>query len=261
MQPDLLMLLSPKNIVIFAIIFTRISGMIMSAPLFSTFPIPIQVKIWLTALVSFILFPIISSTLPFSVPASFPELSIYLLREFGVGFMIGFIANLIFAAVQIGGEFISIQIGISMSQILNPETGLSTPVLAQIYIIFVAFVFMALNAHQWLFAAVYRSFKTFPPGLDFVFTGSVVEHIVRLSGEMFAIAISMILPIFCVMFVAEVLMGFMSKMMPQMNIFMVAIPLKVYLGLILMLMFISPTATYLANTIESYLKGIVEMMI
>lgn len=261
MQPDLLTLLSPKNIVVFALIFTRVSGMIMSAPLFSTFPIPVQLKIWLVALVSFILFPIISSTTPFAVPSALPELIIYLMREFGVGFMIGFLANLIFVAVQIGGEFISIQIGISMSQILNPETGTSTPVLAQIYIIFIAFIFMAVNAHQWLFAAVYRSFKTFPPGLDFLFTGPVVEHVLKLTAEMFVIAISMILPIFCVMFVAEVLMGFMSKMMPQMNIFMVAIPLKVYLGLILILMFISPTATYLANTIESFLKGIVEMML
>ena len=55
-------------------------------------------------------------------------------------------------------------------------------------------------------------------------------------------------------------MGFMSKMMPQMNIFMVAIPFKIYIGVILILMFISPTATYLSNTIQSYFQGIVEMM-
>ena len=87
-----------------------------------------------------------------------------------------------------------------------------------------------------------------------------MENILHLSGQMFFIAISMILPVFCVMFVSEVLMGFMSKMMPQMNIFMVAIPFKIYIGVILILMFISPTATYLSNTIQSYFQGIVEMM-
>ena len=260
MQPDLLTLLSPKNIVIFVIIFTRIGGMIASAPLFSHYPMPEQVKIWLSALVAFILFPMISSTIHIVMPTDFPGLFIYLLREFAVGFMIGFIMNLIFAAVQIAGEFISIQIGISMSQMLDPVTGASSPILSQMFIILASFVFLALNAHQWLFAAIYKSYTAFPPGLDFVFTGGVVENILHLSGQMFFIAISMILPVFCVMFVSEVLMGFMSKMMPQMNIFMVAIPFKIYIGVILILMFISPTATYLSNTIQSYFQGIVEMM-
>ena len=135
-----------------------------------------------------------------------------------------------------------------------------TNALSQMFIILASFVFLALNAHQWLFAAIYKSYTAFPPGLDFVFTGGVVENILHLSGQMFFIAISMILPVFCVMFVSEVLMGFMSKMMPQMNIFMVAIPFKIYIGVILILMFISPTATYLSNTIQSYFQGIVEMM-
>lgn len=260
MQPDLMTLLSPKNIVVFVIIFTRIGGLLASAPLFSTYPIPAQVKIWLGALIAFIMFPIVSSTVNFIVPTDFAQLLIYLLREFGVGFMIGFLANLLFAAVQIGGEFISIQIGISMSQILDPVTGTNSPILSQMYIILASFVFLALNAHQWLFAALFKSFQAFPPGLEFLFTGGVVQHILHMSGQMFAIAIGMILPVFCVMFVSEVLMGFMSKMMPQMNIFMVAIPLKIYLGMILILMFLSPTVTYLSNVIQSYLQGIIEMM-
>lgn len=235
--------------------------MIVSAPLFSTYPIPQQVKIWLCALVAFIMFPIISATSSFTVPSDFPGLLIYLLREFGVGFIIGFCANFIFAAVQMAGEFISIQIGISMSQILDPTTGNSSPVLAQMFVILASFVFLALNAHQWLFAAVYKSYSAFPPGMEFLFTGGIVEHILHLSGQMFFIAISMILPIFCVMLVSEVLMGFMSKMMPQMNIFMVAIPLKIYIGMILILMFLSPMVSYLANVIQSCLQGIVEMMV
>lgn len=260
MQPDLLTLLSPANIIVFVMIFTRLGGMLASAPLFSTYPIPAQVKIWLAALVAFIMFPIVYSTINFAVPTGFPDLLIYLLREFGVGFMIGFLANLIFAAIQMGGEFLSLQIGLSMSQILDPVTGNSTPILSEMYVILASFVFLALNAHQWLFAAVFQSFKAFPPGLEFLFTGEIVQHILHMSGQMFFIAVSMILPIFCVMFVSEVLMGFMSKMMPQMNIFMVAIPLKIYMGMILILMFLSPTVSYLANMIQTYLSGIIEMM-
>lgn len=261
MQPDLLTLLSPKNIVIFVIIFTRISGLIMSAPLFSTYPIPQQVKIWFIALVSFILFPIISATTGFDIPLSIPGLIVYLLREFAIGFVIGFVANFIFAAVQMGGEFVSMQIGLSMSQVLDPVSGNNLQIVSQFYMFITTMVFLGLNAHQWLFHALYQSYKTFPPGLDFVFTPTLVSQVLHMSAEMFAISISMILPIFCVMFVSEVLMGFMSKMMPQMNIFMVAIPLKVYVGFILILMFLSPTVTYLINIIEQYLKNLFEIFV
>ena len=259
MQPDLLTLLSPKNIVIFVIILTRISGLIMSAPLFSTYPIPQQVKVWLCALVAFILFPMVASTGHFAVPQSIPELAIYLLREFSIGYVIGFCASFLFAAVQIGGEFISIQIGVSMSQVLDPATGESTQILSQMYTYLATMVFVGLNAHQWLFAAIYRSFQVFPPGIEYIFTGNIVSQVLHMSSEMFVIGISMILPIFCVMFVSEVLMGFMSKMMPQMNIFMVAIPLKIYIGIVLILMFLSPTVSYLIAVTQNYLKGILNL--
>ena len=259
MQPDLLTLLSPKNIVIFVIIFTRVSGMLVSAPLFSTYPIPQQIKIWLAALVAFIMFPIVANTATLVVPASIPEMVVFLFREFAIGFTIGFVASFIFSAVQMGGEFVSMQIGLSMSQILDPTTGNSVQIVSQLYLLIATMVFIGIGAHQWLFTAIFQSYHAFPPGIEFVFGTEVVRHVIMASAQMFAISISMILPIFCVMFVSEVLMGFMSKMMPQMNIFMVAIPLKVYIGFILILIFLSPTVSYLITVIESYLKSIVEI--
>lgn len=261
MQPNLLTLLSPANIVIFVIIFTRISGMLFSMPLISTYPIPQQIKIWLCALVAFIMFPMVAAGAHFAVPQSIPELAIYLFREFTIGYIIGFCASFLFAAVQIGGEFVSIQMGISMSQVLDPSTGEQTQVISQMYSYLATMVFIGLNAHQWLFAAVYKSFVTFPPGTEYVFTSNLVSQVLHMSASIFSIGISMILPIFCVMFVSEVLMGFMSKMMPQMNIFMVAIPLKIYVGLVLMLMFLSPTVTYLITVTQTYIKGILNIFV
>lgn len=261
MQPDLLTLLSPSNIIIFVIVFTRISGMVFSMPLISTYPIPQQVKIWLCAIVAFILFPMVAANTSFIIPQSMPELMIYLFREFAIGYIIGFCASFLFTAVQIGGEFVSIQVGISMSQVLDPTTGQNTQILSQMYSYMAAMVFVGLNAHQWLFAALYKSFQVLPPGTDYLFTGNMVSQVLHMSASMFSIGISMILPIFCVMFVSEVLMGFMSKMMPQMNIFMVAIPLKIYVGIMLMLMFLSPTVTYLITVTQNYLKGILNLFV
>lgn len=261
MQPDLLTLLSPSNIIIFVLIFTRLSGMIFSMPLISTYPIPQQIKIWLCAIVAFILFPMVAASSSLAVPSSMPELLVFMFREFAIGYIIGFCATFLFAAVQVGGEFVSIQIGISMSQVLDPTTGEQTQVLSQFYTYIATLVFIGLNAHQWLFAALYKSFQAFPLSSEWILSGGLVSHVLHMSSSIFSIGISMVLPIFCVMFISEVLMGFMSKMMPQMNIFMVAIPLKIYVGIVLILIFLSPTITYLSMVIEKYLKGIMEILI
>ena len=143
-----------------------------------------------------------------------------------------------------------------MSQVLDPTTGENTQVLSQLYSYVTAMVFVMLNAHQWLFAAIYKSFQAFPLSTEWIFTGGLTSPILHMSASMFSIGISMTLPIFCVMFVSEVLMGFMSKMMPQMNIFMVSLPLKIYLGLLLSLIFMRPMAEYMGVIIEQFLTKI-----
>ena len=88
-------LFSTANIILFMAIFTRLSGLFTSAPLFSTYPIPAQVKIWLAASIAFILFPIVQANSHFVAPTSVPALTLILFKEFLIGFAIGFCANII----------------------------------------------------------------------------------------------------------------------------------------------------------------------
>lgn len=135
--------------------------MIFSMPLISTYPIPEQVKIWLGALVSFILFPMVAAHSGFVVPQSMPELLLYLFREFAIGYIIGFCATFLFAAVQIGGEFVSIQVGISMSQVLDPTTGESTQILSQMYTYLAAMVLWGLMPTSGFLLRYTRVFRLF----------------------------------------------------------------------------------------------------
>ena len=83
-------LFSTANIILFMAIFTRLSGLFASAPLFSTYPIPAQVKVWLAALIAFILFPIVQYNTTFVVPTNVPALSLILFKEFLIGYAIRF---------------------------------------------------------------------------------------------------------------------------------------------------------------------------
>lgn len=249
-------LFSVGNIVLFMAILTRLSGLFLSAPLFSTYPIPNQVKIWLSATIAFILFPIIQANTSFEVPNSVPALSLILFKEFLIGYAIGYCANIMFAGIELGVNTFTIQMGLSADQALNPTSGGNSPVLTQAYTYLASMIFIGLGAHRWLFAAIYNSFKSMPVGYTFNFTSGMVEQIVVISGQLFSLALGIAIPIFGVLFITDVLLGFTSKMMPQMNIFMVSLPLKIYLGLLLSLMFMRPMAEHMAVVIEQFLTKI-----
>lgn len=229
----------------------------MSAPLLSTYPIPMQVKIWLAAVIAFILFPIVQANTNFVAPNSVPVLTVVLFKEFMIGYAIGFCANILFIGIELGVNTFTIQMGLSADQALNPTSGGNSPVITQAFTYLASMMFIALSAHQWLFAAIYNSFKSFPIGFTFSFSASLVEQIVIVTGQIFSIGLSIALPIFGILFITDVLLGFTSKMMPQMNIFMVSLPLKIYLGLLLSLMFMRPMAEQMISIIGQFLTKIV----
>ena len=235
-------LFSVGNIILFMAILTRLSGLFASAPLFSTYPIPMQVKIWRAASIAFILFPIVQHNTQFVVPNSVPALTLILFKEFLIGFAMGFCANIIFVGIELGVNMFAIQMGISADQALNPSSGGNSPVITQAYTYLASMLFIIIGAHQWLFSAIYNSFKTMPVGYGFAFSPEIIGEIVRMTSQLFSIGLSIALPIFGVLFITDILLGFTSKMMPQMNIFMVSIPLKIYLGLLLSLIFVRPMA-------------------
>ena len=238
-------------------ILTRLSGLFASAPLFSTYPIPQQVKIWLAALIAFILFPIIQANTHFAVPNSAPALTIILFKEFLTGFAIGYCANILFIGIELGVNTFAIQMGLSADQALNPTSGGSSPVITQAYTYLASMLFIGLGAHQWLFSAIYNSFKSMPVGYTVTFSPQIFEQILIVTGHVFSVGLGIAIPIFSVLFITDVLLGFTSKMMPQMNIFMVSMPLKIYLGLLLSLIFMRPMAEHIAVITEQFLTRIV----
>ncbi len=246
-------LFSTTNIILFMAIFTRLSGLLVSAPLFSTYPIPAQVKIWLAAIIAFILFPVVQVNTQFAVPNSVPMLTLILFKEFTIGYVIGFCANIIFVGIELGVNTFTIQMGLSADQALNPTSGGNSPVITQAFTYLASMTFIALGAHQWLFSAIYNSFKSMPVGYVFTTSPGFIEQIVIITSQIFSVGLGVALPIFGVLFITDVLLGFTSKMMPQMNIFMVSLPLKIYLGLLLSLIFMRPLAERMALIIEQFL--------
>ena len=148
-------LFSVSNIILFMAIFTRLSGLFASAPVFSTYPIPTQIKIWLAASIAFILFPMVKASSGVVVPTAVPELTLILIKEFLIGFAIGYCANVILIGVEMGANMFSTQMGLSISSALDPLSGSSSPVLTQAFVLLAGMIFLCVNGHHLLFCLTY----------------------------------------------------------------------------------------------------------
>ncbi|MCQ2790089.1 MAG: flagellar biosynthetic protein FliR [bacterium] len=257
---DLLTLLSPRNLIIFVIIFTRLSGFAKSAPLLSTFPIPMQVKTWFMATVAFLLFPILMHQVTFPTPTTIPELSFVLIKEFIIGYSIGFIANIVFVATEIAAELVSMQMGLTAAQAMNPATGDTSPVLGQAYTLIISMVFLSINAFGFLFAAIYKTFEIFPPSYQVVLAPQFTHNFIQVTSQIFTIGFTIALPLFSVLLISDILLGFTAKMMPRMNIFTVALPVKIWIGLGLLSMLLPQLYTTIKSIFEKYLTGIITIL-
>jgi len=254
---NLNVLFSIGNIILFMAIFTRISGLFRSAPLFSTYPIPNMAKAWLAALIAFILFPIVQANTSFVIPTSVPALTLILFKEYLIGYSIGFCANILFVGIELGVNMFAIQMGLSADQALNPTSGGQSPVITQAYTYLASMLFIITGSHQWLFSGLYNSFRDMPIGYVLNFSPDFINQIILMTGQIFSVGINIAIPIFGILFITDILLGFTSKMMPQMNIFMVSLPLKIYLGLLLSLIFMRPMAEYISVLLEQFLTRIV----
>lgn len=257
MEHDFSIFFSTQSIIVFILVLSRLTGMLVTAPLFSTFPIPMRLKVGLAALSAFIMYPLVlQSAGTFPEPRDLISLSILIFRETAVGLLIGFAASLIFSAVEMGGQILSIQMGLAIANALDPVTKQHVPVVGQFYLYIASIVFITLNGPQWLFSTVYDSYHSIPLGMDFSFSGRITEQLLYFGGQLFLIAFSIIIPIFAVLLIKTILMGVVSKIMPQMNIFMIAMPAQIYIGLVLVLILMPSTTIYLSKLFSELLTNL-----
>ncbi len=253
---DFSLFFSIDSIIVFILVFSRISGMLITAPIFSTFPIPPQVKIALAAVCAFIMYPFIVQHCSLITPKDLISLSILLFKELAIGILIGFAISLIFTAVEIAGQLLSIEMGLAIATALDPVTHQNVPIVGQFYLFMASLVFISINGHQYLFSTVYDSYSSIPIDMTFAFSKHLTEQLLYFSSQIFLLAFSIIVPIYLMLFIVTILMGIISKIMPQMNVFMIALPLKIYIGLALMVMLLPSTAIYISKLFGNLLINI-----
>jgi flagellar biosynthetic protein FliR len=168
--------------------------------------------------------------------------------EVMIGAVIGMIARLIFAGIQLAGQLIGFQMGFAIVNVIDPAFSLQVSIIAQFQYLIALLLFLSLNGHHMFLYAVAESFRILPP-LAFHFSGGLMQAITGFVRDMFEIGIKVGAPIIAILFFMSVGLGLVARTVPQINIFIVGFPLQIAIGLI----GVGVTMPYFVGMIEKYI--------
>ncbi|HPV01533.1 MAG TPA: flagellar biosynthetic protein FliR [Clostridiales bacterium] len=244
---------------VFLLVFIRMTGLFVVAPVFGRRNVPTYFKIGFSFFISLIL---INTTVLQSVEYAdtLPGYVMLVMKEFLVGLSMGFVAYLSYTAIYIAGELIDMKIGFGVVNVIDPMSNIQVPITSNFYFIASMLIFLAMGGHHMLIKALFDSFSSLPPG-SAAFSEGANDIIMNLFSTVLATGFKLAAPIVAAVLIADVALGTISRMVPQMNVFVIGMPLKIFVGLIIVVitipMFVEIMKSVfelMGNSVSNYLK-------
>src|ERR1017187_3822133 len=145
---------------IFLLVFIRIASVFMTAPIFQSANIPVINKIGLAFLVAFIIYPVLDHSI--ILPTHAMTYGIYMINQIVIGVIIGYASYMIFAAIQLSGQIIDLQMGFGIVNVIDPMSNTQVSIIGQFQFILGVLIFLSINGHHVLFQALTDSFRIVP---------------------------------------------------------------------------------------------------
>ncbi len=214
----------------FLTISVRISGLMLFAPFFGSTAVPPRVKAALVLALSALLYPMLSPTLTHRDLSDWPVL---VFGELLIGAALGIATNLIFDAVQMAGQVLSVQMGYSLVNILDPQTQVDSTVMALFHQTVTMLIFLRMDVHLWLLRAIARSFTVLPPG-SFHLSAAFTMALLHGAGSVFSLGVHMAAPVLSATFLTDIILGMLGRAAPQAPLMLLGPAVKSTLGLALL---------------------------
>ncbi|MBU0995503.1 MAG: flagellar biosynthetic protein FliR [Proteobacteria bacterium] len=226
---DALTIISPDEFKIFLLILIRVSVVLFLFPIFGTPMMPNIAKAGLALIVAILLFPIVGIyTDPF--PDNIVAIGILLFCEVMIGLTLGLSIRIFLGAVQMAGQVIGFQMGFSMINVVDPQSGSNVSIMEQIGYWIVLLLFLLMNGHHIFFICLVESFKIVHVGI-FMLNEGLLNRVIFLSVDMFVLGIKIGAPAIAALLFTSVAFGITAKFAPTMNVMIVAFPVKIVVGL------------------------------
>jgi flagellar biosynthetic protein FliR len=241
---------TPEQVQLFLFTFLRVSAILTTMPILGNAFVPAQVKGGLSLLMTIMIYPFVQNDVS---PATF-EFVPLLLRvavEVFIGVVIGFTVRFIFAGVQFAGDMIGFQMGFSIASVFDPSTSQEVSIISEFQYMMVMIIFLFVDAHHIFLTAMVDSFRILRLQ-DIHISQEFFHRLVTLSGDVFVIAVKISAPIVAVLLFVNVGLGVIARTVPQINVFIVGIPLQIAIGLI----FLGLTAPIFLKVVLHLFQGL-----
>jgi flagellar biosynthetic protein FliR len=226
------------------LVFLRVSAFLLMLPFFTMSNFPVTMRVAVAAIIALLLAPVV----PGLRLENMDLISVLgvMAQEVSVGMLLGFVARMIFYAVDIAGSVISTEMGLNLASILDPVTQESSPIAGTVLMFLATLIMFTLNLHDWMLLGFARTYMVLPVGGAHL-NSALFHNIVAQTGLVFLTALQISSPIIAVSFVITLVFAVLSRAVPQMNVFTEMFGFKVVGALVVLGFTLQLSAQYVAN--------------
>jgi flagellar biosynthetic protein FliR len=221
---------APLMLPLFALVLVRISGLMLTAPIYGSQVVPMRIRAALAGVISLLMFPVVAPTLPADVTlaSAIPGL----IGELLIGLIMGLTLSLVFAGMQLTGIIVAQQAGLGLGEVFNPVLNTDATVVDQIFFLTAMTVFVIVGGHRELMRALLDTYATLPV-LSFRVTPATLDLICDVLTGSYTLGLRLAAPVLLSLLIATLAMGFLSRTMPQLNILSIGFPIRALIALAL----------------------------
>ncbi|MDR1661759.1 MAG: flagellar biosynthetic protein FliR [Azoarcus sp.] len=231
---------------VFVFPFVRLLGLLMAAPVFSTRAMPVRVRLAVALGIAVAILPA-APPMPGIAPGSGIGLLVMGEQVF-IGAAIGFVIRLVFAAIDLAGSFIGMQMGLSFALFFDPNSGGQSAVLADFMSMVATLLFLALDGHLVMIGLLAHSFEWLPVGAGL--SGEAWSLIPRAGAAIFSTGLLFSLPLLAVLLVTNIALGVLTRASPQLNLFAIGFPVTMMAGFFALILLMSNFGPVVQNLFE-----------
>lgn len=244
--------LTPEMTFGFALVLVRATTLMVSAPVLRQRGVPAWTKIGFSILLAVVVTPLARDLPP--PPDSILDMIGPVIREAVFGLAMGLAMEMVFIALQMGSQILGLQIGFGLGAVFDPMTGSQFGPFDQFYSVLATLLFFTVNGHHMVIQAFVETTTAIPPGSfdPFSLTG---EGIAGLATGLIVTALRIAMPVLVAVFLADVGMGFVARTAPQANLLVVGAPIKIGVGVIMVMAALPVTIHVMRIGIEGPMTG------
>ncbi len=241
----------PETAFLYMLIFGRVGTMLMLAPAFGEKNIPMRLRLGFALVFTLVVYPLVVNKLP-NLPTDVVAMSVMLLREVAVGLILGGIARMIIMATQTAGAIIAFQAGLSMAMASDPsQPGVQGAMIGNFLTMLGITLVFVTDLHHLVLAAVYDSYTYFPATGSLMLEDAAYAALDAVAGA-FAVGIQMAAPFIVFGLVFYLGLGLLARLMPQLQVFFIAMPANVSIGLLLLMVLLTSMMGWYVSHFEAH---------